>query len=70
MFAMDDVIEIVTLVSLLGGGFWRFSTILGSIQRELALIQQTLSTMAPTLADHESRLRALERQRAAVEQSA
>jgi len=56
-----DMIQIATFIMLLGGVFWRFSTMLSNIQAELKLIDQKLSQMVPKLDDHETRIRALER---------
>ena len=56
-----DIVQIATFILLLGGVFWRFSTLLTNIQAELKLIDQKLSQLVPRLDDHETRIRALER---------
>lgn len=56
-----DMIQIATFIMLLGGVFWRFSTLLTNIQAELKLIDQKLSQMVPRIDDHETRIRTLER---------
>ena len=56
-----DIVQIVTMLVLLGGVFWKFSSMLGEIQSELKLITQKLDQVHPQLLDHEVRIRALEK---------
>jgi len=60
-FETKEIMQLVTLIILLGGVFWKFSSMLGEIQSELKLITQKLDQVHPQLLDHEVRIRTLEK---------
>lgn len=56
-----DLLQLATFIILAVGSLWRFNTVMGDIKTKLELITQRLNDVMPQLADHEARLRLLEK---------